>query len=126
MQINVPDAKVGIFISGGLDSALLYYFLLKSNPAQRAVIFVPPERVQLWFSERLELRYSTFTLSTGKGDAVEIGTIQADPEDAKSMFAPVKTLPPGGYVVKYRVLSTDGHVVENQFSFTIRSSSEKK
>ena len=31
MKINVPTGRVGIFISGGLDSALLYHLILKEN-----------------------------------------------------------------------------------------------
>lgn len=31
MKINVPDQRVGIFISGGLDSALLYHLILKEK-----------------------------------------------------------------------------------------------
>lgn len=31
MKIAVPDGRVGIFISGGLDSALLYHLILKEN-----------------------------------------------------------------------------------------------
>lgn len=31
MKINVPKVKVGVFVSGGLDSAILYYLMLKEN-----------------------------------------------------------------------------------------------
>lgn len=31
MKIDVPAGKVGIFISGGLDSAVLYHLILKEN-----------------------------------------------------------------------------------------------
>lgn len=31
MNINVPPGRVGIFISGGLDSALLYHLILLNN-----------------------------------------------------------------------------------------------
>ena len=31
MKINVPTGRVGIFISGGLDSALLYHLILKER-----------------------------------------------------------------------------------------------
>jgi methionine-rich copper-binding protein CopC len=32
----------------------------------------------------------------------------------------VNPLPPGQYKVRFRVLSVDGHVVEEEFPFTIR------
>lgn len=31
MKINVPAGRVGIFVSGGLDSAILYHLILKEN-----------------------------------------------------------------------------------------------
>lgn len=31
MKINVPTGRVGIFVSGGLDSAVLYHLILKEN-----------------------------------------------------------------------------------------------
>lgn len=94
--------------------------LVKSVPAQRAVLQRAPAKIQLWFNERLEARYSSFTLFDAGGKPVETGAVDVDPEDPKSLAAAVKALPPGNYVVKYRVLSTDGHVVENQFPFTVR------
>ena len=32
----------------------------------------------------------------------------------------LEPLPPGRYLVKFRVLSVDGHIVEDQFPFTIK------
>ena len=43
-----------------------------------------------------------------------------DSGDAKQIFAALKPLPPGRYLIKFRVLSVDGHVVEDQFPFTIK------
>lgn len=94
--------------------------LVKSVPAQRAVLYRAPAQIQLWFNERLEIRYSSLSLVDGRGEPVETGAVEIAVDDPKSIHAAIKSLPPGGYTVKYRVLSTDGHVVENQFSFTIR------
>ena len=41
-------------------------YLVKSVPAQRAVLFHAPAKIQLWFNERLEPRYSSLTLSDGR------------------------------------------------------------
>jgi methionine-rich copper-binding protein CopC len=42
------------------------------------------------------------------------------PDDLKRLSVGVSPLAPGTYTVRYRVLSVDGHVVESEFSFTIR------
>ena len=94
--------------------------LVKSAPAQRAVLYRAPAKIQLWFNERLEPRYSTFSLLDAAGKTVKIGDVAVAGDDPKSLAATINALPPGRYVVKFRVLSTDGHVVQNQFNFTIR------
>lgn len=100
-------------------SALAHAKLLKSVPAQRAVLAQSPARLQLWFSERLEARFSSFSVLDANARPVELGPVAVDHDDPKSLSADLKALPQGRYTVKYRVLSTDGHVVASEFPFTI-------
>jgi methionine-rich copper-binding protein CopC len=95
-------------------------YLVKSVPAQRAALFRAPAKIQLWFNERLESRYSSFTLSDATGKTVDIGKAEVSSDDPKQLSASIKSLPAGRYLIKYRVLSVDGHVVQDQFPFTIR------
>jgi methionine-rich copper-binding protein CopC len=93
--------------------------LVKSVPAQRAVLDRPPAKIQLWFSERLEARFSSFSVFDATGKPVDLGTVELDRDDPKSLVAEIKALPPGRYVIRFRVLSTDGHVTQNEFAFTL-------
>jgi methionine-rich copper-binding protein CopC len=93
--------------------------LVKSMPAQRAVLARAPARLQLWFSERLEPRFSSLSLFDAGDKPVELGAVEVDRNDPRSLSANLKALPAGRYVVKYRVLSTDGHVTEKEFVFSI-------
>ena len=95
-------------------------YLVKSVPAQRAALYHAPAKIQLWFNERLEPRYSSLTLSAAEGKAIEIGKVEVSADDPKLLTAALKLLPAGRYVVKYRVLSVDGHVVQDQFPFTVK------
>lgn len=95
-------------------------YLVKSSPAQRAVLFHAPAKIQLWFNERLEPRYSSLTLSDANGNPVEIGKAEVSADDPKQLTAVLKPLAAGRYVIKYRVLSVDGHVVKDQFPFTVK------
>jgi len=76
--------------------------------------------VQLWFNERLEPAYSTISLWDAAGAQVDArgGAIGAD--DPKRLDLPLPPLAPGRYVVRFRVLSVDGHVVESTLPFTIK------
>jgi methionine-rich copper-binding protein CopC len=102
--------------------AWAHAYLVKAVPAQRAVVFAPPERLQLWFNERLEAAFSTLTVTDAAGKAVDQGDMKVAPDDSKLLSVGLKPLTPGIYTVKFRVLSVDGHVVTNQFSFTVRGS----
>ena len=102
------------------SSLWAHAYLVKSVPAQRATLYRAPAKIQLWFNERLEPRYSSFTVSAADGNSIETIKSAVDSGDAKLIFATLKPLPPGRYLIKFRVLSVDGHVVEDQFPFTIK------
>ena len=94
--------------------------LVKSVPARRAVLSRPPERVQLWFNERLEPAFAQLSVWDRDGAQVDLKDAQVAPDDPKRLSISVPSLEPGVYRVKFRVLSVDGHVVESEFPFTIR------
>jgi len=102
------------------SGAWAHAYLTKAAPAQRAVVFAPPERVQLWFNERLEANFCTLTVTDAAGAVVDKGDMKAAADDPKQLTVGLKPLTAGVYTVKFRVLSVDGHVVSNQFTFTVR------
>jgi copper resistance protein C len=100
--------------------AVAHAYLVKAQPAQRAVVFAPPQSVQLWFNERLEAAFCTLQVVDAADKPVDKRDMQVAPDDAKHLSVGLNPLSPGVYTVKFRVLSVDGHVVTNQFSFTVR------
>ena len=100
--------------------ASAHAYLVKSVPAGRATLFTSPTKIQLWFNERLESRYSSISVHDPDGKRVDSDNPQVLSEDPKQLSIGVKKLPAGRYTVKFRVLSVDGHVVEQSFPFTIR------
>jgi copper resistance protein C len=100
--------------------AWAHAYLTKAVPAQRAVVFAPPESVQLWFNERLEPAFSSLSVTDAAGTAVDTGDMRVGAADPKQLTVGLKPLAAGVYTVKFRVLSVDGHVVTNQFNFTVR------
>ncbi len=102
------------------SSLLAHAYLVKAIPTQRAVLFSAPVKIQLWFNERLEPRYSSIGVSDGAGNPVETGKAEVNADDSKQLSVAIKPLPPGRYLVRYRVLSVDGHIVQDQFPFTIK------
>lgn len=100
--------------------ASAHAYLVKSVPAGRATLFSSPGKIQLWFNERLEPKYSSASVYDPDGKRVDADNAQVSADDPKQLSVALKHLPAGRYSVKFRVLSVDGHVVEQSFPFTIR------
>jgi methionine-rich copper-binding protein CopC len=94
--------------------------LVRSSPARRATLTTAPDRVQLWFNEAIEPRFSSVSVWDAAGQQVDLRDARVDPEDAKRLTVGLMPLRPGVYRVRFRVLSVDGHVVETDFTFTLR------
>lgn len=95
-------------------------FLVRSQPARRAVLTHPPERVELWFNERLEPAYSSVSVTTEADARVDRGDVRVGPDDPRKLSVTLPALEPGRYRVRFRVLSVDGHVVESSFVFSVK------
>jgi len=95
--------------------------LVRSQPGRGAVVARAPERVRLWFSERLEPAYSTLSVWSEAGARVDAGDAAVDAADPAVLSVGTPNLVPGRYTVRYRVLSVDGHIVESSFAFTVKA-----
>jgi len=94
--------------------------LVKSDPGSRAVLGYPPDRVQLWFNERLESAFSTVSVWSKSGLRVDRQDAAVGPEDTKRLSVTLPPIEPGIYTVRFRVLSIDGHIVDSSFRFTVK------
>ncbi len=94
--------------------------LVRSAPARHATLASAPARVQLWFNEPLEGHFCNLSVWDQTGKQVDQGDVEVTSADSKLVSVGVPPLGPGIYLVKFRVLSVDGHIVESEFPFTIR------
>jgi methionine-rich copper-binding protein CopC len=105
-----------------LPRAAAHAIVLESVPARDAVLDRAPERVILRFNSKIEKRLSRITLATGKEAPVPV-SILTDGADSDQqpdrLVVPLRPLPPGGYVLRYKVLSADGHITEGALKFTV-------
>ena len=94
--------------------------LVRSSPPNRAVLAQAPERVELWFNERLEPAYSTASVWSEAGSQVDARDVAVTTDDPRRLSVSLTTRAAGLYTVKYRVLSVDGHVVDSRITFTVK------
>lgn len=100
--------------------AVAHAVLVRSSPPHRAVLAEAPERVDLWFNERLEAAYSTASVWSEAGSQVDARDVGVAPDDPRRLSVSLTSRAPGRYTVKYRVLSVDGHVVDSLITFTVK------
>lgn len=90
--------------------------LSSSTPADEGVVHSTPESITLKFSEPVRLMALAIEGADGKQD---LGGL---PSSASAEFSiEVPALADGSYMVSWRAMSADTHVVTGRFSFTVNS-----
>lgn len=100
--------------------ASAHSLLVRSEPPRSATVTRAPERVRLWFSERIEPAYASLSVWNEAGRQVDAGAASVA-DDAALLTVGTPNLAPGRHTVRFRVLSVDGHVVESSLAFTIKA-----
>lgn len=102
-------------------SAPAHSVLVRSEPGRNVAVTHAPERVKLWFSERIEPAYAKLSVWSQAGTQVDARDAAVDSNDQALLSVSTPDLGPGRYTVRYRILSVDGHVVESSFTFTVKA-----
>jgi methionine-rich copper-binding protein CopC len=89
--------------------------LLRAVPADGSVLHAAPGRVVLTFSEAARL--TALWLAPAAGARRPIAALPADAAAEISVALP--PLAPGSYVLSWRVVGRDGHVVPGELHFTV-------
>jgi copper transport protein len=116
-------ALVALFLAlvfPGVSSA--HAVLLRSDPAQDAILRVAPKQVRLWFSENLGPSLSSAeVLNAANQQRVDRHDAHISPGDTREMDVSLPpALSPGVYVVIWRAFSSDdGHILGGSFLFTL-------
>jgi methionine-rich copper-binding protein CopC len=100
--------------------------LKKSEPAQRAQLSRPPATVRLWFNEQLEPAFSSIGVLDAAGNSVSQEPAHVSAQDPRLLELKLPVLPAGQYIVRYQVLSVDGHTVKASFTFRVKDAAGLK
>jgi methionine-rich copper-binding protein CopC len=106
-------------------AAAAHAIVLDSVPAPNAVLPRPPAQVVLRFNSKIEKQLTRVTLTGGGGPPRPVSVakdVGGDAGQPDRIVVPLGPLPPGPYVIRYKVLSADGHVTEGTLRFTVSAS----
>jgi copper resistance protein C len=91
--------------------------LLEASPAPDATVTAPRE-IRLRFNNRVERSLSRVTIADVAGTRHELALVPEAAPDRLTASVPA-ALAPGPYRVDWRVLSSDGHVVDGGYTFRV-------
>ena len=116
-----------LLIMGSAPTTWAHARLLRAEPAKGAEVFPAPGQIDLWFNELLEDGFNTLAVfpatelaSTEKHSNLVKDKPLVDPKDRTHLTVKLPLLPPGEYIVEWRVLSRDGHSAQGRSTFRVR------
>lgn len=113
-------------LAGVLAAAPAFHFKLDRSVPEQGAETTSPEQVQLWFSQVPQAKSTSIRLIDSSGEPVETGDVVQDTEDGKHQSIQVLgELAPGAYTVAWRSMASDGHVVRDDFSFTVLAETQR-
>ena len=119
LAIVVPIILLLIIVPT-IPKSYAHAFVIKSDPSSSQSLTTPPTKVDVYFSEPVDLRYSKLSVIDSSGKQIDNKDIQHINGDQSSLSVtlPSSRLKDGVYTVTTKVLSqVDGHVTDNAFVF---------
>ena len=105
--------------------AVAHARLVRSWPANGATVALAPGELRLCFNELLERQFHAIELEAEDGPTggsagrpVQLAPT-VDPRDETCLLATLPSLAPASYVVRWRVVSRDGHATRGLIHFRV-------
>lgn len=117
MGATAAALSIGTLAPGML---LAHAHLVSAEHADGATVDAAPTVITLEFDDALELEFSSFTLRPVGADGNAHDLAAAAGADGQGVELTVPdTLTPGGYLLEWQIMASDGHVTEGTVNFTV-------
>jgi methionine-rich copper-binding protein CopC len=127
-SVTIRAVLAFLLLTGALpSSAWSHARMVRSEPAKDAEVSGVPDHVSLWFNELLEDGFNTITvfpakeLTEKKRTNLVTEKPRVNPQDRTQLSVKLPSLPPGEYILEWRVLSRDGHSAPGRITFRVKA-----
>ena len=101
-------------------SASAHANVISTTPGVGSVVPTSPEAVQVHFDQEVRPVEGGSTVVDKDGTSVVAGDARTAPSDVKTLLIPLQPdLPDGDYTVRWKIVSTDGHIEIGVFAFGV-------
>jgi methionine-rich copper-binding protein CopC len=115
----VTALLAGILPTGpGADSAVAHDLVRRSEPAANAAVVAGPVSVAVVYSGKIDRVRSQLALVAPSGTRRELALDGSAPPNVLQASAPID-LTPGAHVLRWIVLSSDGHLTRGDIPFRV-------
>jgi hypothetical protein len=108
---------VAAFMAASPRTALAHAVLLSSTPQKNAAVSGPDITISLKYNSRVDGAHSSLTLVKPDGSVESVGALTQPLPDTLS--ATGHKLAKGAYVLRWQVLSSDGHITRGAVPFQV-------
>ena len=110
-----------LILCAGSGLAGAHSVVIESSPKDKEVLARAPREVILRFSAKIEKSLTRISLTSSDGRTIPLpGLIREDIREAPDrLVIPLPMLGPGEYLLRYKVLSTDGHATSGVLRFSV-------
>ena len=108
---------VAAFLAASPRTALAHAVLLSSTPQKDAAVNGPDITISLKYNSRVDRARSSLTLVKPDGSVERIGALTQPLPD--TLLATGHKLAKGAYVLRWQVLSSDGHITRGAVPFQV-------
>lgn len=107
-------------LAGACNEAFAHATVLRTNPQKGATVTGPLSKVEVWYNAPISPSLAALSVTDAAGQRIDRHDAAIDPANGAHVDVHVNPPAPGEYTVRYRAISSDGHIVSGSYRFTVK------
>jgi len=119
-RLVLVAVAAGAILALAAMAADAHAYVEESTPPDGSVLDAAPAQIRVRFDTTVQAPVAAIRVWNSESERVDADDARIDPADERAVVATLRQgLPDGPYVVTWRAVSFDGHVILGSFDFTI-------